>query len=153
MAETAIARGNLDTRLNRLRPAQDFSPPPRGWIKAMREALGMTTAQLARRLGVSQPNVVRIERSEAARTVTLESLDKVARVLDCTLVYALVPNRALETVVREQAMRVANRHLRASAHSMRLEDQAIRQDAGDELARRLAEELLRGRPSRLWIES
>ena len=40
-------------------------PPVRGWIKAIREALGMSTAQLAKRLGVKQPSVVALERSEA----------------------------------------------------------------------------------------
>lgn len=153
MTIAAMARRSLDNRLGRLRPVAALNPPSQGWIKALREALGMTTAQLARRLGVTQPNVVRLERSEANRTVTLASLDKAARALDCTLVYALVPNRKLETALRERAALVANRHLQASAHSMRLENQGIGRDAGDAMARRLTEDLLRGKPSRLWAET
>ena len=39
--------------------------PPRGWIRAIRQALGMTTGQLAQRMGVKQPRVVELEKSES----------------------------------------------------------------------------------------
>ena len=55
--ERASARKQLDKRLNILQNVDVLARPPRGWIKAIREALGMTTAQLGNRLGVSQPRV------------------------------------------------------------------------------------------------
>lgn len=153
MVTHSMARRSLDKRLNHLQPTSDLKPPSSGWIKALREALGMTTAQLARRLGVTQPNIVRLERSEAKCTVTLESLDKAAQALDCTLVYALVPNRPLETMVLEQAEKLASKHLLASGHSMRLENQGIGQNDERELARQLVDDLMRGKQSRLWDNS
>ena len=61
------ARRYFDSRLDDNTLVQTLQRPPRGWVKAIREALGMTTGQLARRLGVSQRAVVLLERSEPQR--------------------------------------------------------------------------------------
>lgn len=150
MKDLEIARKCLDTRLAPLRPAQALQPPPLGWMRALREALGMTTAQLALRLGISQPGALRLEQSEAKRTITLASLDKAARALGCTLVYALVPNRSLDAMVIARAEHRAAEHVRASGHSMRLEDQDAGQAFEQQVQKKLAGTLLRGKPSRLW---
>ena len=99
----AQSRSHLDERFKALGPVTRYSPPVRGWIKAVREALGMTTAQLAKRLRMKQPSVVAIEQSEAKGTIELATLRRVAEALDCTLVYALVPNKPLEATVRDRA--------------------------------------------------
>ena len=93
----AQSRSQLDERFRELGPATRYTPPVRGWIKALREALGMSTAQLAKRLGIKQPSLVALEQSEAKGTIELATLRRVAEALDCTLVYALVPNKPLET--------------------------------------------------------
>ena len=46
------ARQRLDERLMALKPVDRFKPPPRGWVRAIRDAIGMTGAQLASRLGL-----------------------------------------------------------------------------------------------------
>lgn len=99
----AQSRARLDERFAHIRPVDQLRPPARGWIKAIREALGMSTAQLAQRMGVRQPSIVGLERSEAEGRIELASLRRVAEALDCTLVYALVPNTPLATTVRERA--------------------------------------------------
>jgi predicted DNA-binding mobile mystery protein A len=70
----AQSRSHLDERFKALGPVTRYSSPVRGWIKAVREALGMTTAQLAKRLGMKQPSVVAIEQSEAKGTIELSTL-------------------------------------------------------------------------------
>jgi predicted DNA-binding mobile mystery protein A len=85
----------------------------------------MSTAQLARRLGIKQPSVVALEQSEAKGTIELATLRRVAEALDCTVIYALVPNKPLESMVRERARGIARRRLTAIEHSMLLEDQAV----------------------------
>jgi len=150
--DTAPARKALDRRLAPLRPADAWSVPSRGWARAIRDALGMTTAQLGRRLGMTQSNVVRLEQAEARQAITLQSLDRLARALDCTLVYALVPNRPLEQTVRDRAAVIAARHQRAAGHSMRLEDQGIDRAEEDAQTEALVRNLLAGTPSRLWDE-
>lgn len=121
----ALSRLNLDSRFKQMPPAAMFTPPVRGWIKAIREALGMSSAQLAKRLKVRQPSVASIEQSEARGTIQLATLRRVAEALDCTLVYALVPNKPLDTMVRERARKVGLQRLRSVEHTMSLENQAV----------------------------
>jgi predicted DNA-binding mobile mystery protein A len=150
MRNLEAARRALDDRLTPLRRSEELRAPSSGWIKAIRQALGMTTAQLGRRIGVSQPRVVELEQAEADRSVTLKSLERAAEALNCRLVYALVPNEPLETRVQRQAEAVAHQHMAAAGHSMRLEDQGTAPAVEAREITRLAAELLARRPARLW---
>src|SRR5271165_5064646 len=114
---------HLDKRFTAFRPLARNPRPPKGWLRAVRDALGMTTAQLARRLGVSQPRIVELEQSEVSGSVTLRTLQRAAEALGCRLVYALVPDRPLAEIVRERAEEVAQGHSSAVEHTMRLEHQ------------------------------
>jgi predicted DNA-binding mobile mystery protein A len=150
MSNLEAARRALDDRLTPLRRNEELRAPSAGWIKAIRQALGMTTAQLGRRIGVSQPRIVELEQAEADRSVTLKSLDRAAEALGCRLVYALVPNEPLETRVQRQAEAVAHQHMAAAGHSMRLEDQGTAPAVEAREVTRLAAELLARRPARIW---
>jgi predicted DNA-binding mobile mystery protein A len=121
----ARARQRLDERLEPLHPIQRFTPPPKGWIRAIRDALGMSGKQLSVRLGSTPQSVHELERSEARGTIRLDSLRKVAEALGCTLVYAIVPNTSLQRAVRERAERVARREVERISRSMALEDQDV----------------------------
>jgi predicted DNA-binding mobile mystery protein A len=145
-----MARKQLDKRLNILRNVDVLARPPRGWIKAIREALGMTTAQLGKRLGVSQPRVPGIEKGEVSGSITLESLERAARALDCRLVYALVPRQPLETLVEDRARELAKKRLRATSHSMALEDQRVDEADEQEHLERLVQKLIAQPGSALW---
>jgi len=142
------SRAHLDERFRKLPPAARFAPPVRGWIKAIRTALGMSTAQLAKRLRVKQPSVVALEQSEAKGTMELATLRRVAAALDCTLVYALVPNKPLEATVRDRARAFARRRLEPVEHSMLLENQKVAGKAKDSKAR--LEEIIRETNPRLF---
>lgn len=85
----------------------------------------MSTAQLAKRLGIRQPSLVALEQSEAKGTIELATLRRVAEALDCTLVYAIVPNKPLETTLRDRARAFARRRRAPVEHSMLLEDQKV----------------------------
>lgn len=122
------ARSKLDQRLSILHPAENFSPPPKGWIRAIRDALGMRGVQLAKRMGMTPQSLRDVEKSEAVGSIRIETLRKAAAALDCTLVYALVPNQGLEKTIVNRARSVAQRELHGIAHSMALEDQAVTDD-------------------------
>jgi len=143
------SRLHLDERFKELGPVTRYSSPVRGWIKAVREALGMTTAQLARRLGVKQPSVVAIEQSEVKGTIELATLRRVAEALDCTLVYALVPHKPLEAAVRDRARAFVRRRRAPVEHSMLLEDQKVK---GKDSEARLDEILRETNPRLFWDE-
>ena len=143
------SRTRLDERFKEMRPVKRFAVPARGWIKAIREGLGMSSAQLAKRLRISQPSVTNMEQSEAKGTIELATLRRVAEALDCSLIYALVPNKPLEMTVQGRALALARRRLAAIGHSMALEDQAV--DARETEAQ--IDELIRTiSPGRLWDE-
>lgn len=148
--ERASARKQLDKRLNILQNVDVLARPPRGWIKAIREALGMTSAQLGKRLGVSQPRVHGIEKAEASGSITLESLERAARALDCRLVYAIVPRKPLELLVEDRARTLAKKRLRATSHSMALEDQRVDEADEQDHLKRLVQNLLDQPGSALW---
>jgi len=122
---TAESRKHLDERFKQLGPVKRYATPARGWVKAIREALGMTTEQLAKRLDVKQPSVAALEQSEEKGTIELATLRRVAQALDCTLVYALVPNKSLEAILRERARAFLRRRRGPVEHSMLLEDQKV----------------------------
>ena len=107
----------------------------------------MSSAQLAKRLEIKQPPVVALEQSEARGTIQLATLRRVAEALDCTLVYTLVPNKPLETMVRDRARVLARNRLGPIAHSMQLEDQKV----GAQESEAQLDDLVRGmNPRRLW---
>jgi predicted DNA-binding mobile mystery protein A len=133
--------------------ADALARPPRGWVKAIRDALGMTTAQLAKRLGVSQPRVVGIEQAEAKGTITLDSLERAAHALDCRLVYALVPRKSLDALVEERAARLASKRMDSTRHTMALEAQAMDTGDEDEQRKRLIWKLIEQSGSELWDEA
>lgn len=109
------------------RALQGVSVPPRpsiGWIQTIRTTLGMTTRQLAARMGVSQSTLAELEKSEAADRITLQSLRRAAAALDCDLQYVLVPRNSLQARVENRAEAIARRRVTGVLHTMRLEDQA-----------------------------
>ena len=124
----AQARRQLDARLQRLRPLAGEPRPHKGWLRAIRDALGMSSTELAARMGVSQQTVPNLERSELHDTIKLETLRRAADALDCDLAYVLVPRTSLDDAVRTQARRKAARHLAPVAHHSRLEDQSVGDD-------------------------
>lgn len=121
------ARKVLDNRLSvggPVRPDDRFRPPSKGWIRAIRDALGMSSEQLARRVSVRSQSIDDWEKAEASGSIQLKTLRRAADALDCTLVYALIPKTSLENAVQTRARRIAERDLRRVAHTMKLEDQA-----------------------------
>ena len=148
--DRAMARKKLDKRLNILQNIDILARPPRGWVKAIREALGMTTAQLAKRMNVSQPRVPGIEKAEVSGSIKLESLERAAHALDCRLVYALVPRKPLESLVEDRARELAKKRLWATSHSMALENQRVSEADEREHLERLVQKLLSRPGSALW---
>lgn len=143
-------RRSLDEKLRAFGEVRGQSAPKAGWIRAVREALGMTTSQLAERMGIQQSGVSLLEKREADGKVTLETLERAARALNCELVYALVPQESLEKIVDEQAAFSAAVLMRKTTHTMALEQQAAGQ-AETELHRsELAAEIKNKLDRRLW---
>ena len=102
--------------------------PPRGWVRAMRDALGMSAAQLANRLAVSRAAVYQLEERESSRTVSLKQLDKAADAMECDVFYTLVPRSTVEQTIRAQAKKSAETKLYDANLSMGLEAEGVREN-------------------------
>jgi predicted DNA-binding mobile mystery protein A len=149
----SLRRRQLDKQLNPLQPFARVSRPRKGWIREVRDALGMSARQLAQRLSISQPSVTKFEHAEVAETISLKSLRKVAEALDCTLVYAFVPNGSLEDTVSQQAERRAAELLQRVEQTMRLEAQGRDAEEIQRERQELAQEMVRTLSRELWERS
>lgn len=147
--QALLARKNLDKKLAHLRD-DPLSMPRTGWVKAIREALGLTAAQLGARMGVVQSRVSTIEKAEITGATTIKTLREAAQALDCTFVYAFVPTKPLNDLLHDQATRKADHELARLHHTMRLENQALTPDDLKAERARLVAELLSGNLRRVW---
>jgi len=118
----ALARRRLDDRLTGV-AAQVGPRPAQGWIRAIRTALGMSTKEMAQRMGVTQSRISQPEHAEADDSIRLDTLRRAAEALGCELHYVFVPAAPLEDAVRQQARTKAQTMVGAATHTMRLEDQ------------------------------
>lgn len=133
----------------RMKPA---AVPRSGWIRTIRDALGISQSQIAARVGVSRATVQQWERAEARRRITVHSLDQVAAAMGCTVALAIVPKvGTLDDVRRRQA--------RAKAIAIVRKEDALPDDpdavtdltpAQRRRVDRIVARLLRGSPRRLW---
>jgi predicted DNA-binding mobile mystery protein A len=116
----------LDRALAPFLPAVAVSRPVKGWVRAIREAIGVSSADLARKLGTSRQLVVQQEKAEAEDRITLKSLRTLANALDCDLIYALVPRTgSLDGLMKDRARIEARKSVVRVEHSMALEGQAV----------------------------
>lgn len=146
-----LKRLQLMDSLRQYPSRQAAAPPAGGWLRSLREGLGMTRTQLAVRLGITPPSVLDLERSEAERRITLESLDRVASAMGCRVVYAVVPeDGSLEDILERRANEVADALLRPTGHSMKLEAQGISERESKRQRKMLIDSLLRGSRRKLW---
>lgn len=145
-----IARQQLDKTLSGYATAKQTSPPVKGWIRAIREALGMSGKQLAGRLNVSQPRIPKLEQDEVSGVVSLKTMRQAAEAMDCVFVYAIVPRTTLEETVRVQARKVADARSQRVSHTMLLEAQNLAAEEQRASLDAAIEELVREMPKELW---
>lgn len=143
----------LGKTLSRFAGLQAVSPPARGWIRAIREALGMSGVQFAARLGVMPPRVTALERDELSGAVTMKTMRQAAEALDCVFLYALVPRTSLEETIRRQAEAVARERLLRVSHTMMLESQQLSEEEMKQALDAAVEELVRTMPKDLWSKA
>lgn len=125
--------------------------PKEGWVKEVRQALGMTMQDLGERLGVIKQRIDRIEKDEAAGKVTLKTLQETAEALNCEMVYFFVPKRqGLQATLEDQARLAAQKIVKATEHSMSLEKQDTSRDAQRELVEELAQEMIVNEDRKIW---
>ncbi len=136
--------------LESVKTLKGVSTPRKGWIRAIRDGLGMNRRQLAERMGVSSSRVQRIESDELSDAVTLRTMRRTAEAMDCVFVYAILPKDNLLSIVEKQARKKALKQLQAVSHSMGLESQALASEQNQEMLDVLTQTLMNNRRAKLW---
>lgn len=145
-----LALEQLDESLAQFVPLRNLPPPRKGWVRAIRDVLGMSGRQLGKRMGVSKMWVGDIERLEVTGATTLKTLRRAAEAMECELVYALVPKSSLKETLIKQARRKVGRNIARASHTMALENQALTQSESSKAAESAAVSLLNKIPKTLW---
>jgi predicted DNA-binding mobile mystery protein A len=125
----------------------------KGWLRAIRDALGMTGAQLARRLKLSPARIYRIEQDEVAGRLTIRTMRRVAEALDCVFVYGFVPNTSLQEAVRRKAEAAAREKLSRLSQTMHLEGQDLTDQEKRDVLKKETEHFMTKNPKSLWDET
>ena len=99
---------------------------------------------------VTGPRASNDETGEVNRTITLETLAKVAAALGCEFGYALVPNVSLDDLLQRRARRLATEMIERTSHSMHLEQQDVSENESKKQIEDLTQQLLADRPRTLW---
>jgi predicted DNA-binding mobile mystery protein A len=147
--QASLARKQLERRVAPLRDLQ-LMAPPRGWMKAIREALGMSTRQLAARMKAAPSRIPAIEKAEVSGATTIKTLREAAAAMNCAFVYAFVPSKPLDDILRDRAAQKAGQNMARLDHTMRLENQPLRKSDLDDEQRRMIDLILAGSPRSLW---
>ncbi|MEJ2681904.1 MAG: mobile mystery protein A [Gammaproteobacteria bacterium] len=128
-------------------------PVSEGWLKTVRKALGMSGAQLAKRLGVTKGRVSQAESGEVSGSVTLRTMQTMAEAMNCRFVYAVVPEKDIDSLIREQAIKQAKARVKAASTHMALEAQSLDKDTLNSEIERIASEIMGKMPSDFWSET
>jgi predicted DNA-binding mobile mystery protein A len=130
----------------------DLTLPPEGWLRTMRKALGMSGAQLARKMGVTRALISQAESNEVSGSVTIKTMQKMAEAMGCRFVYAVLPPKGKETedVIFAQAMKKARAIAERTDEHMALEGQSLAKATLDNQIERLAHKLAREMASDFW---
>ncbi|WP_413944551.1 mobile mystery protein A [Bdellovibrio sp. HCB-162] len=146
-----LRRNQLDRFFNEHKTFLLGKAPKYGWVKEIRQALGMTMQDLGERLGVIKQRVERIEKDEVTGKLTLQTLQETAEALNCDLVYFFVPKgEGLQRTLEEQARKAARDIVRSTEHTMQLEQQDTSRQSQQQLIENIVQELLLKEDRRIW---
>ncbi|MFA6548365.1 MAG: helix-turn-helix domain-containing protein [Candidatus Margulisiibacteriota bacterium] len=91
-------------------------------IKDIREILGMTQAQMAKRLGIKQPTLSKIE--DNIESSKLKTVLDLCRAINCEFMGAIVLKGSIKKMIEERALGAAKKILKRTHANMALEKQA-----------------------------
>lgn len=130
---------------------QKVTPPPTGWVKAIRTAIGMSMLQLGNRLSITKQSVQDIERREKDGTITIKALKETAKALDMQLIYGFVPNDgSLEALIERKAKELATQIVLRTSNTMKLEDQENSKQRIEKAIQERAAIIKNEMPKNLW---
>ena len=145
-----LLREQLDKKLSKLREFSVQGLTSIGWIRTIREALGMTSKDLASRVGVNQSRIIHMEQAEVDGNIKISTMKKIADALEMDFVYAFVPRTSLNDMVREQARLLALKKMERLDHTMRLEMQELSSEEKEKALKDMIDKILIDERKDFW---
>src|SRR5690625_7488972 len=116
----------LEKKIKAFAPVRKVTPPPTGWLKAIRLALGVSQQQVGRRLSITRQSVHDIEKRAKDGSITLNSLRETASAMDMKLVYALAAiDGSLEALIERSARELAEKIDQCTSNMIEQEYQKV----------------------------
>ena len=141
----------LNEKIDQLTGLQHVIVPPIGWIKAIRNGIGMTMEQLGKKLSITKQGVMDIEKREKEGAITIKSMQEIAKAMDMKLIYGFVPNEGdLEQMIETRAIEIAKKIVERTSNTMKLEDQANSKERIEKAIKERASEIINNTPKILW---
>ena len=151
MGKKSLQIQQLNGKMLAFASLQKVTPPPTGWVKAIRTAIGMSMLQLGNRLSITKQSVQDIERREKDGTITIKALKETAKALDMQLIYGFVPNDgSLEALIERKAKELATQIVLRTSNTMKLEDQENSKQRIEKAIQERAAIIKNEMPKNLW---
>jgi predicted DNA-binding mobile mystery protein A len=151
MRKRSLQIQQLDSKMLAYHSLQKVVPPPVGWIKAVRTAIGMSMLQLGNLLSITKQSVQDMERREKDGSITIKTLREAAEALDMQLVYGFLPNDGnLEALIDRKAKELATQIVLRTSNTMKLEDQENTKQRIEKAIQERAAILRNEMPKALW---
>ena len=120
----------MDRKLQQFAEAGRLEIPSKGWINGIRTTLNMTLEQFGKKLGITRQGARRIEISEASGTISINLLKEAGKALNMKFVYGFIPvDNSLESMIEEQAHKLAEMIVTRSSTQMNLEGQGVSEES------------------------
>jgi len=141
----------LNEKMDKLTVLQHLIMPPIGWIKAIRNGIGMSMEQLGKKLSITKQAVMDIEKREKEGAITIKSMQEIAKVIDMKFVYGFVPNAgSLEQMIETRSLEIATKIVQRTSTSMKLEVQVNSKERIEKVIKERAAEIINKTPKILW---
>ncbi len=141
----------LNEKILRLAGMQHVIVPPIGWIKAIRNSIGMSMEQLGKKLSITKQGVMDIEKREKEGAITIKSMQEIAKAIDMQFVYGFVPDAgSLDQMIEMRALEIAKTIVQRTSTTMKLEDQANSKERIEKAIKERATEIINKTPKILW---
>ena len=141
----------LNEKMDQLSGLQHVIVPPIGWIKAIRNSLGMSMEQLGKKLSITKQGVMDIEKREKEGAITIKSMQEIAKAIDMQFVYGFVPVAgSLDQMIEMRALEMARKIVQRTSTTMKLEDQVNSKERIEKAIKERAAEVINKTPKILW---
>ena len=141
----------LNEKMDQLNGMQHVIVPPIGWIKAIRNGIGMSMEQLGKKLSITKQGVMDIEKREKEGAITIKSMQEIGKAMDTQFVYGFVPKAgSLEQMIEYRALEIASKIVERTSTTMKLEDQVNSKERIEKAIKERATEIINKTPKILW---